>query len=253
MSQAKNGAEIVRWVLLNLGIIGIGMGVLFLINPLLGEGRLGWLGTGLIGLPGLARELKQWQYALVAGGYLGVFFLTQWLFLLPAKGLVIQTEKHGRPMVHAVVIAALAAALLDVGLLAALLEIPDWYAKIMYREGRIGEPRHWPFFAALAVAWGGWVWLLWMYGRRMDRPTWTRRMLKWLIGGSILELVVTAPIHAYVVNKRECYCARGSYLGLVIGGTVLLWAFGPAVILLFLREKARRQELLEQKLAASGV
>jgi hypothetical protein len=41
-----------------------------------------------------------------------------------------------------------------------------------------------------------------------------------------------------------CYCAAGSYTGLVLGGTVPIWAFGPALILLFLREKSHRAPLI---------
>jgi hypothetical protein len=34
---------------------------------------------------------------------------------------------------------------------------------------------------------------------------------------------------------------------LVFGGTALLWAFGPGIVLLFIREKHRQQKLLAQE------
>jgi hypothetical protein len=69
------------------------------------------------------------------------------------------------------------------------------------------------------------------------------RVIRGLIAGSVLELFVAVPI--YATRQDECYCARGSYAGLVFGTTVLLWAFGPGVFLLFVKEKHRREKLLD--------
>jgi len=46
------------------------------------------------------------------------------------------------------------------------------------------------------------------------------------------------------VRQRECYCCRGTYTTLILAGTVLLWAFGPGIVLLYMREKYRQQRLL---------
>ncbi|MGC8540669.1 MAG: hypothetical protein ACP5QA_08580, partial [Phycisphaerae bacterium] len=73
------------------------------------------------------------------------------------------------------------------------------------------------------------------------------RTLRVLFAGSILELLVSAPVHVMVLrskSKGECLCETGSYTGLVLGGTVLLWTFGPGIVLLFLHEAARRGPLL---------
>ena len=82
--------------------------------------------------------------------------------------------------------------------------------------------------------------LLYVYSPGMDRKTYLGKMLKWLIGGSILELLVATPIHAMVWNRAKyvCDCTQGSYVGLVLGGVVLVWTFGPGVVLLFQQEKA---------------
>jgi hypothetical protein len=74
---------------------------------------------------------------------------------------------------------------------------------------------------------------------------WSGKIIKGLIGGSILELFVSIPI--LVAQEDDCYCAKGSYAGLVFGITVLLWAFGPGVYLLYLREKRRLNETYEQE------
>jgi hypothetical protein len=90
------------------------------------------------------------------------------------------------------------------------------------------------------------LWILWsvvfcIYFRQTDYYTWAGRIVRGLIAGSILELFISIPI--YITREEDCYCARGSYAGIVFGGTVLLWAFGPGVFLLFLREKRRIEKL----------
>ena len=54
---------------------------------------------------------------------------------------------------------------------------------------------------------------------------------------------VSVPVNA--TRQDACHCARGSYTGLIFGATVLLWAFGPGVFLLFIREKRRTEKLLD--------
>ena len=63
------------------------------------------------------------------------------------------------------------------------------------------------------------------------------------VKGSFLEMFVGIGVFAWNPQKEDCYCARGSYTALIFGGTVLLWCFGPGIILLFLREKYRRERL----------
>jgi hypothetical protein len=92
------------------------------------------------------------------------------------------------------------------------------------------------------------LWVLWgvifyAYWRQGDHYSRSGRMLRALLAGSVLELLVAAPVHAWAARRSDCYCERGSYTGLVFGGTVLLWVFGPGVVLLFLRERYRREKL----------
>ena len=118
-----------------------------------------------------------------------------------------------------------------------------------FGEGGWEHARYWPSLLALAVSWGVWTAVFFAYWRQGDRMTQYRRMLRGLLAGSILELLVSAPVHVLALRSSDgrednCYCTRGSYTGLVFGGTVLLWVFGPGIVLLFLREKARRTPLL---------
>ena len=95
----------------------------------------------------------------------------------------------------------------------------------------------------MLAVWAIWAAVFFVYWRSGDRYTQWTRIIRALVAGSFLELFVATGVYVWNPHKEECYCARGSYTGLVFGGTVLLWAFGPGIILLFLRERYRRQKL----------
>ena len=86
--------------------------------------------------------------------------------------------------------------------------------------------------------------MFFVYWRQGDRATQMGKMIRGLIAGSLLETFIAIGVYAWNPHREECYCARGSYTGLVFGATVLLWCFGPGVVLLFLRERERRDRLM---------
>ena len=90
------------------------------------------------------------------------------------------------------------------------------------------------------------LWLLWSlvffaYWRGATRHGQIARMTQRLIRGTFLELFAATAVFAWNPHEESCYCGRGSYLGLVLGGTVLAWTFGPGILLLFLGQKRRRR------------
>jgi hypothetical protein len=169
--------------------------------------------------------------------YSGVFLMTQWLFLCPRRVWKMKLEPTGRPMKRASVGAGFAVMLLSVGLLYSVLDLVS----------PVGESKGigmWVFLLIPLILWCFWSVIFWVYWRRGDYYTWTSRVIRGLIAGSVLELFVAVPI--YATRQDECYCGRGSYAGLIFGTTVLLWAFGPGVFLLFVEEKHRREKLLDK-------
>jgi hypothetical protein len=102
----------------------------------------------------------------------------------------------------------------------------------------------WLFIGIVAAAWIFWFLIFALVGGGQ----WTRRfgrMYRTLIGGTILELLITIPIDVQVRRRTNCYCGEGTFFSLAIGLTAILWAFGPGVAILFL---VRRQ----QRLADTG-
>lgn len=242
MTRCKNCASWGRWALL---IIALCCTAVWLLWVMLVPGfefllddkeRLGFAGTPL--LVSMPKEPWPWYYLQVIG-ILGILLLAQWFFLRSKRGWIIRLSEHARPMKTSILAASLMAMLLSVGLIASLMEIPDQWAKLAnFDEG------WWPVWTAMAVLWLVWAVIFAIYWKAGDRYTQLSRMIRGLIAGSVLEMLVATPIHAYCYNRDGCYCARGSYTGLILGSTVLVWAFGPGVVLLFLREKYRREKLL---------
>jgi hypothetical protein len=168
--------------------------------------------------------------------YLGVFLMTHWLFLCPRRVWKMRLEPTGRPMKRAAIGVGFAVMLLSVGLLYSVLDLVS----------PVGDSKGiamWLFLLIPVVLWCLWSVIFWVYWRRGDYYTWVGRVIRGLIAGSVLELFVAVPV--YATRQDECYCARGSYAGLIFGTTILLWAFGPGVFLLFVKEKHRREKLLD--------
>jgi hypothetical protein len=168
--------------------------------------------------------------------YSGFFLMTQWLFLCPRHIWKMKLEPSGRPMKRAAIGVGFAVMLLSVGLLYSLL---DLVSPVFESEGIV----KFVFLLIPVILWCFWSVIFWVYWRRGDYYTWVGRVIRGLIAGSVLELLVAVPV--YTTRQDECYCARGSYAGLIFGATVLLWAFGPGVFLLFVKEKNRREKLLD--------
>jgi len=59
------------------------------------------------------------------------------------------------------------------------------------------------------------------------------RQCRCLLKGSVLELLIAVPTH--IVARYRDYCCAGfmTFIGLTMGVSVMLFAYGPAVFFLF--------------------
>jgi hypothetical protein len=242
MTRNKRMGKRIWWGLLVLWVLCFGAGIFYLFG-------IFWdFGVGLAGSPsflasyllliGNVEMLSPFPETLCVAGttiYIGLFIFTQWLFLSSKKHWKIKTQSTGRPMKKAVVGVAFATMLLSVGFVFSLIDLTP---QNKYKQGSIiGH-----IILSLPII----LWIIWsiifsIYFYQKDYLKWSGKIIKGLIGGSILELFVSIPI--FVTREDDCYCARGSYAGLVFGVTVLLWAFGPGIFLLYWREKKRLEEV----------
>ena len=113
----------------------------------------------------------------------------------------------------------------------------------------------WVFWVLIGVNWIGWSIAFLVTYAQHDRYTVARKLLSALFRGSLLELLVAIPSHVIVSRRPGCLVGMFTGLGVSSGITVMLWAFGPGIILLFLRNKHRResrQKIQQKDLGASS-
>jgi len=97
---------------------------------------------------------------------------------------------------------------------------------------------HGDWFLWLAIGLAVMTWLIWALvfsrlSRRSEPADLVSRQCRCLLKGSALELLVAVPTH--VVARHRDYCCAGAltFIGLTMGVSVMLFAFGPAVFFLF--------------------
>lgn len=82
-------------------------------------------------------------------------------------------------------------------------------------------------------SWVLWAWVFRGFAQATDPHAYVRRLMKWLLGGSILELLVAVPSHIVVRHKDVC-CAHGlTAIGIATGLVVILMSFGPGIYFLY--------------------
>ncbi len=243
MTRARrNGQRLRRWILV-VGIFYVVAGIAWLFLPLANNFAFDEFGAaGLLGTPlgGFASDVDEWTYVVEVSLFLGVLLFLQWMYLRPGSGWLTRFATTGRSLTGSVIAAAAMAMLLSVGLIALVLEVPDLWEPLMDDMGYWGIGGVW---VGMLVIWGLWAWVFYVYWRQGDQYTRMGRIIRGLVGGSLLEILVAVPAHILVMRQRDCYCLRGTYTTLVFAGIVLLWAFGPGVVLLFLRERYRCERL----------
>ncbi len=87
-------------------------------------------------------------------------------------------------------------------------------------------------------------WLVWMVVFRRaaskdDPEALLKRATRWLLRGSILELLVAVPSHVIVRRRDDCCAPIATFWGIATGISVMLLCFGPGVFFLFV-ERFRR-------------
>ncbi len=81
-------------------------------------------------------------------------------------------------------------------------------------------------------------WLIWSVifrrATQSDEPdALVQRITRWLLRGSILELLVAVPSHVIVRRRDDCCAPAGTFWGIATGISIMLLCFGPGVFFLF--------------------
>ena len=93
--------------------------------------------------------------------------------------------------------------------------------------------RGWMVLAAFAISWLIWGILFWKNFSSKDPGSYTSTMTRWLLRGSILELIVAVPSHIISRRRDECCAPPITLFGIVTGLSIAGLSFGPGVFFLF--------------------
>jgi hypothetical protein len=89
-------------------------------------------------------------------------------------------------------------------------------------------------------------WLIWGFifqrATRSDNPdALLKRAKRWLLRGSILELIIAVPSHVIARRRDDCCAPSGTFWGIATGISIMLLCFGPGVYFLFVERIGRLQ------------
>jgi len=248
MTRAKEKAYRFRRVILIAGIFYLLAAIAWAILPLTPifdkcDAEKSFCPMGLLETP-LTPGGASGEGAYAAGvlALIGSLLLAQWMFVRPRGAWVARLASQGKPLKSAIIAAAAMAMLLTLGVFSLVCELVAHERWEFWMDK--GFDSSWPMlYLAMLAVWIVWVLIFAVYWRQGDRYTQLGRMIRALVAGSFLEAFVAVPVHVAVRRPNECYCSRGTYTTLVCAGTVLFWAFGPGIVLLYAREKYRQAKL----------
>ena len=97
------------------------------------------------------------------------------------------------------------------------------------------------FFLYVTVVWIVWGFAFCRFFKRDSTDALVRPLMRWLLRGSILELLVAVPSHVIVRHRDDCCAPAMTFWGIATGVTVMLLSFGPGVFFLFAERMRRLQ------------
>jgi hypothetical protein len=203
--------RIMRWILLALYIV--------LLATMVG---LGWIGD---------RRTSQWAIA--------VMLASQAVFLFSAGVKERWGPLRRRRLILPVLIAAALMALLAGSLAIALGELvsEEGWMKWAFDLDHA-------FWVIAAISWLFWATFFLIYTRGPENRNAIRRLLAFILVGSLIELLATVPAHLVVSRKPGCFVGIYTSMGVMGGIYVMLWCFGPGILLLFFAPKRAHSGVL---------
>ena len=233
-----------RWAILTVLLYALAL--IALTAPMLLVAFGGWAKNG-IGLKDALNIYSYWQYWL----WLAVLVAGQALLLLLPINIAERRLPARRPLKTPVIVASFFLAnLLFAGLLAVLC--------VPFKEEGLGlfgyftpftanpaSPSEWDWktlvggIITVLAFWSIWVVIFRSFAKSDDPDSLLKRITRWLLRGSILELLIAVPSHIIVRRREDCCAPVGTFWGIATGISVMLLCFGPGIFFLFV-ERFRR-------------
>jgi hypothetical protein len=138
-----------------------------------------------------------------------------------------------------------------------LFSFADWIFghHAVNRPGTINTTTGGAWASALfivGIAWAIWAAIFLRFSKTDDADTLLQRAVRWLLRGSILELLVAVPSHVIVRRRDDCCAPAGTFWGIATGLSIMLLCFGPGVFFLFVERFQRLKPKPTNPLATRG-
>jgi hypothetical protein len=105
------------------------------------------------------------------------------------------------------------------------------------------------FYLVIALLWTIWGLFFYRLAQANEPQDAAARLIRWLMRGSILELLVAVPSHVLVRNRDTCCAPAVSFWGIATGLSVMLICYGPGVFFLFAQRFARKRPSIDSSAA----
>lgn len=229
-----------RWAILTVFLYALAL--IFLTVPVAFAAFGGWGNSngGKLAFNDILQLYAAWQYWL----WLAVLVGGQFLLLLLPINISERRLPARRPLKVPILVTAFFLANLCfagvLSLLCAIFKDNGWAAldyvnPILHTQNSSG----WHYFFSVTftvlIFWGIWATVFRKYAQADDENTLLPRLTRWLLRGSILELIIAVPSHVIVRRRDDCCAPIGTFWGIATGISVMLLCFGPGVYFLFVK------------------
>ncbi|HVU39354.1 MAG TPA: hypothetical protein VHC95_13555 [Opitutales bacterium] len=230
-----------RWVALTVLLYGLALLVLTIPLILVSFGNWAGHDGSVVDFQESLRVFNDWAYWL----WIGVLVAGQALLLLLPLNIASRRLKARRPLKLPVVVAAFFLAVLSMAVLFCLLLVlyhdhgTDFFAWLDPLQSDTDNGSLRGMLSVMLLSWMIWTLVFYHFARKDEPAALLQRITRWLLRGSILELLVAVPSHVIVRRRDDCCAPVGTFWGITVGISVMLLCFGPGVFFLFV-ERCRR-------------
>lgn len=239
-----------RWAIVTVLLYALVLMLLTMPVFLLAMGKWwGYPNGGLgVGVADAVKVFQAWGYWL----WLGVMLLGQILLLIVPVDISQRRLTSRRKLLVPIITSAfLFANLVFAGIMAvASAIIGDKAFKVFEIFGNANSAEWLIIILIMVLLWMVWGVTFYRMTKANEPQDAAARLIRWLLRGSILELLVAVPSHVIVRNRDVCCAPAASFWGISTGLSVMLLCYGPGVFFLFAERCARKRPSIDS--TASG-
>jgi uncharacterized membrane protein len=232
-----------RWAILTVCLYALALVVLSLPVTLIALGDWGKTNNHT-GFNDALKMYSNWGYWL----WLGILLAGQALLLLLPLQFAERRLPARRPLKIPVIVAAFFLANLCLaGIFSVLCAIFTDRAFDLFditalfpsgasqsgQQNNSGSGTLYTMIFTMIVFWVIWALVFFRHAAQDAPDARLQRLTRWLLRGSILELLIAVPSHVIVRRRDDCCAPIGTFWGITTGISVMLLCFGPGVFILF--------------------